>query len=330
MIQIIYFTHNYTNSSEENLMPTTYNFASISTKQLLKHLTPVFIITLLLSQAVLAQDDCKKGTIMSDYGLSLLEQAPAGQVHYYGEDSLHYGELYVPEGKGPHPVVVMVHGGCWLAEFDMNHMRALANAMRDEGYAVWNIEYRRVGHPGGGWPGTFLDVAAATDHLKKLAKNYPLDMDQVVAVGHSAGGHLALWLAIRHKLTRESDIYTRNPLPLKGVLALEPGTTLKSIHHNRICGHVIDGLMGGSPEQVPDHYRDAAPMEQIPLGLPHTILVGWLSGFGLPGSTYFYTAQEAGDKQVKIVEAPESGHFEMINPDTSTWPIVLKALQDLF
>ncbi|MEE2782692.1 MAG: alpha/beta hydrolase [Pseudomonadota bacterium] len=290
----------------------------------------LFIVMLLASQAVLVQADCKKGTIMSDSGLPVLEQFPPGEVHYYGEDSLQYGELHLPEGKGPHPVVVMVHGGCWLAAFDMNHMRALANAMEDVGYAVWNIEYRRVGHPGGGWPGTFLDVAAASDHLKTLAQKYPLDMDQVVAVGHSAGGHLALWLAIRHKLTRESEIYTSDPLPLKGVLALEPGTTLKSIHHNRLCGHVIDGLMGGSPAQFPNRYRDAAPMEQIPLGLPHTILVGWLSGFGLPGSTYFYTAQEAGDKQVKYVEAPESGHFEMINPDTSTWPIVLNALENLY
>ena len=290
----------------------------------------LFIVMLLALQAVLVQADCKKGTIMSDSGLPVLEQFPPGEVHYYGEDSLQYGELHLPEGKGPHPVVVMVHGGCWLAAFDMNHMRALANAMKDVGYAVWNIEYRRVGHPGGGWPGTFLDVAAASDHLKTLAQKYPLDMDQVVAVGHSAGGHLALWLAIRHKLTRESEIYTSDPLPLKGVLALEPGTTLKSIHHNRLCGHVIDGLMGGSPAQFPNRYRDAAPMEQIPLGLPHTILVGWLSGFGLPGSTYFYTAQEAGDKQVKYVEAPESGHFEMINPDTSTWPIVLNALENLY
>ena len=290
----------------------------------------LFVVMLLASQTVLAQTDCKKGTIMSDYGLPILEQSPAGEAHYYGDDSLQYGELHLPEGKGPHPVVVMVHGGCWLAAFDMNHMRALANAMKDVGYAVWNIEYRRVGHPGGGWPGTFLDVAAASDHLKTLAKKYPLDMDQVVAVGHSAGGHLALWLAIRHKLTRQSEIYTTDPLPLKGVLALEPGTTLKSIHHNRLCGHVIDGLMGGSPTQFPNRYRDAAPMEQIPLGLPHTILVGWLSGFGLPGSTYFYTAQEAGDKQVKYVEAPESGHFEMINPDTSTWPIVLNALENLY
>ena len=217
-------------------MLVTYS-AYILKQCLFRRVVPLLIVILLASPAALAQPDCKKGTIMSDSGLSVLEQAPAGEVIYYGEDSSQYGELHLPEGKGPFPVVVMLHGGCWLAEFDMNHMRALAGAIRDEGYAVWNIECRRVGHPGGGWPGTFLDVAAAADHVRKLAKEYPLDMKKVVAVGHSAGGHLALWLAIRHKLTRESEIYTRNPLPLKGVLALEPGTELELNYHNRICGH---------------------------------------------------------------------------------------------
>ena len=289
----------------------------------------LFVVMFHASQLVLAKADCEKGTIMSAYGLHALE-APPGKVVYYGKDSLQYGELHLPSGKGPFPVIVMIHGGCWLAEFDMNHMRALAGAFSDKGYAVWNIEYRRVGHPGGGWPGTFLDVAAAADHVRELAKEYALDMKQVVAVGHSAGGHLALWLGIRHKLTSKSEIYTRNPLPFKGILALEPGTELKLIHHNRVCGHVIDGLMGGSPEEVPEHYRDASPNAQIPIGVPHTVLIGWHSGFGILGSSYYYSAKEAGDHQVAMVEAPESGHFEMINPDTSTWPIVLRELQKLY
>ena len=116
---------------------------------LLAHLLVTIICT---SQAVLADIECK-GTIMSDYGISILEQAPAGKAIYYGKGSQQYGELHLPEGKGPFPIIVMIHGGCWLAEYDMNHMRSLANAFRDGGYAVWNIEYRRVGHPGGGWRG---------------------------------------------------------------------------------------------------------------------------------------------------------------------------------
>ena len=311
-------------------MSKTCNNGYMPKKVFFDRLVPLLMMIFLSSQAAAAQPDCKTGTIMSDYGLYALEQAPAGEVIYYGKDSLQYGELHLPPGKGPFPVIVMVHGGCWLAEYDMKHMRALAGAFSDKGYAVWNIEYRRVGNPGGGWPGTFLDVAAGADHLRELAKKHPLDMKQVVAVGHSAGGHLALWLAIRHKLTPKSEIFTRNPLPLKGVLALEPGTEFRLIHHNRICGHVIDGLMGGSPKEVPNHYRNASPNAQIPLGIPHTILIGYLSGFGILGSSYFYTAKEAGDKQVTLVEAPESGHFEMINPETSTWPIVLGALQDLY
>lgn len=309
-------------------MPICHMKQNTSKVVFTSHILSLILLMCLITQGVHANAECP-GTIMSDYGISLLEQAAPGKVIYYGKDSLQYGELYIPEGTGPFPTIVMIHGGCWLAEFDMNHMRALANAFRDEGYAVWNIEYRRVGHPGGGWPGTFLDVGAATDHLRELVREHPLDMKQVTAVGHSAGGHLALWLGMRHKLGRKSEIYSRDPLTLKSVLALEPGTVLRDLHHNQICGHVIDGLMGGSPKKFPTRYRDGSPAEQIPIGIPHTILVGWLSGFGMMGSSYFFTAKAAGDKQVKIVEAPESGHFEMINPATSTWPIVLNALEEL-
>lgn len=326
----MYFTHSCIKCLEDNLMPTICKNGYIRKQGFFSRVVSLIIVMFLASQTALAQPDCKKGTIMSDYGLFELEQAPAGEVIYYGKDSLQYGELHLPPGKGPFPVVVMVHGGCWLAEYDLKHMRALAGAISDKGYAVWNIEYRRVGNPGGGWPGTFLDVAAGADYLRKLAKKYPLDMEQVVAVGHSAGGHLALWLAIRHKLTSKSEIYTRSPLLLKGVLALEPGTELKLIHHNRVCGHVIDALIGGSPKEEPDRYRDASPNAQIPLGIPHTILIGYLSGFGILGASYYYSAKEAGDKQITLVEAPESGHFEMINPDSSTWPIVWDALEKHF
>ena len=163
----------------------------------------VFLIfaLLLCAQHVVAQPECPPPGLMSDYGISVLEKAPRGEKFSYGEDPLQFGELYLPAGDGPFPVVVLIHGGCWLAEFDQAHLRSLAVAARDSGFAVWNVEYRRVGNPGGGWPGTFLDVAAGTDYLRELARQHPLDLEQVVPVGHSAGGHLALWLAMRSQLT---------------------------------------------------------------------------------------------------------------------------------
>ena len=138
----------------------------------------------------------------------------------YGLDSLQFGELRLPEGKGLHPVVVIIHGGCWLNAYDLHLMAPMATALTQAGYATWNLEYRRVGDEGGGWPGTFLDIAAGLNHLKQLASAYDLDLSRIVVIGHSAGGHLALWLAGQHQLPGDSEIFTRNLVPISGVVSL--------------------------------------------------------------------------------------------------------------
>ena len=124
----------------------------------------------------------------------------------YGPGPQQFGELRLPDGAGPHPVVIVVHGGCWLAEYDLGYMSSLAAALTADGVATWSIEYRRVGDDGGGWPGTFDDVGAAADHLREIAAEHELDLERVVAVGHSAGGHLALWLAARHGLSVDGGL----------------------------------------------------------------------------------------------------------------------------
>ena len=151
--------------------------------------------------------------------LALPRPEPTARLAY-GPQLLQFGELRVPDGDGPHPVAVVIHGGCWLAEYDLGYMSALADGLTRDGVATWSIEYRRVGDDGGGWPGTFLDVAAAADSLVYLARDYDLDLDRVVAVGHSAGGHLALWLAARHRLQSDDPLRGRSPLRLSGVVAL--------------------------------------------------------------------------------------------------------------
>src|ERR1700724_95725 len=121
----------------------------------------------------------------------------------YGDESVQFGDLYVPADEESHPVVILIHGGFWRAAYDLSLMTKLAQDLAARGIAAWNIEYRRVGNSGGGWPGTFLDVAGATDYVMTIAATYRLDLQQVVAVGHSAGGHLALWLAARGKLAQD-------------------------------------------------------------------------------------------------------------------------------
>ena len=131
----------------------------------------------------------------------------------YGTDPNQFGELWFSPGKGPFPVVVLIHGGCWQASTARhNMMDYMAADLRAKGIAVWNLEYRRIGHAGGGYPGTFLDAAAGIDELRALAKARHLDLTRVVVAGHSAGGHLATWTAGRGHLAKTSPLYMARPL----------------------------------------------------------------------------------------------------------------------
>lgn len=247
----------------------------------------------------------------------------------YGDHALQVGDLFLPQGDGPFPTVLLIHGGCWLSQFDRIHVRSLAAALAEAGKAVWSIEYRRVGDEEGGWPNTFLDVADAADALRTLAESHPLDLNRTLAMGHSAGGQLALWLAGRPKLSSASALYRPNPLPFAGVLAMAPAADLPALHEAGVCGNVIDGLLGGSPAEHPQRFEQATPASMLPLGVPQTVFLGahdtnWSPG----GEHYFKMATAAGDAVSKVI-ARESGHFEMVVPTTSTWPLVLKAVDGL-
>ena len=137
---------------------------------------------------------------------------PPDVAIHYGPAPSQVAELFLPKGKGPHPVVVLLHGGCFLQQFEgFAQTSGLAADLAGRGYAVWNVEYRKLGEPGAGYPGTFQDVATAVDRLRTEAPKYGLDLHRVVAVGHSAGGHLALWAASRGKLPAGSPLYARRP-----------------------------------------------------------------------------------------------------------------------
>lgn len=249
----------------------------------------------------------------------------------YGTAPLQFGHLRLPEGEGPHPVVVFIHGGCWLSAYDIAHVGGAEAALAEEGYAVWSLEYRRVGDEGGGWPGTFLDVASGADHLRTLAGDYPLDLSRVVAAGHSAGGQLALWLAARPRVDPASEIHANDPLPIQGVFALAPAAALWMHHESGVCGSVVDALMGGGPADQPARYDAASPVRLAPIGVPQTVFVGAHDGtWGPSGRAYHEAATAAGDTDAVLVVAPESGHFEMIVPRTTTWPLVVEALADLY
>jgi acetyl esterase/lipase len=251
----------------------------------------------------------------------------------YGQDDLQYGELRLPKGDGPFPVAIVIHGGCWVSKFaTLQNTAALADALRDAGFATWNIEYRRLDSAGGGWPGTFADIAAATDIVRVIANEHPLDVSRVVTVGHSAGAHLALWAAARARLPKTSPLYRESPLALRAAVALGGPGDLRAMrtYDEKICGaDVIDQLMGGAPDAVADRYAEASPAELLPLGVRQMLIVG-VSDPVMPSTereSYAAKATKAGDR-VDVVEVP-GGHFEVIAPTSAAWPTVRDKMLEL-
>ena len=236
----------------------------------------------------------------------------------YGDDPSQFGDLFLPRSAGPHPVLFLIHGGCWRAQYGLEPMGQFARAVADNGIAVWSLEYRRLGN-GGGWPNTFLDIAHGADHLRTIADQYKLDLDQVVVSGHSAGGHLALWSAARPQLPADSPIYTPDPIKFKSVVALAPVCDLERAVAWDICVEASDLLVGGHPRQFYKNYYQGSPSALLPLGVPHTTINGALDDIvPLEYVTPFVeTAAKLGDS-AKLVGVPEVGHFEVV---MSTHPV---------
>lgn len=267
---------------------------------------------------------------MRSSDLARLPQPPADRVVAYGADPQQVAELRLPRGGGPHAVVILVHGGCWQAPWALDHVRALAAALTAEGWATWSLEYRRLGDPGGGWPGTLEDVARGADHLRAVAASHRLDLERVVALGHSAGGQLALWLAGRRRLAADSPLRGKAPLELRGVVALAGVTDLRAGAEGQVCGDAIAGLLGGPPAERAERVRQASPIELLPLGVAQRLVCGALDTL-VPNELsrrYEAAARAAGDS-VALELVPGAGHFELVDPASSAWPAVRGAVAAL-
>jgi acetyl esterase/lipase len=264
--------------------------------------------------------------------LALPHGAPDHRLAY-GEDSSHYGELRLPSGAGPHPVVVLFHGGCWREFSSAASIAPMADALTADGIATWSVEYRRLHQAGGGWPGTYLDAGRAVDHLRALAPRHGLDLSRVVVAGHSAGGHLAMWVAARSRLPTTSAIYRPDPLPIRGVVNLS-GTPdmageLPSIPAG--CGeNVVQSMMGGTPQSVPERYAQASAITMLPLGVPQALIWGARDD-QVPlalAERYTRAARQAGDR-VRLVVDSTAGHFETASPRAAVWPAIRSAIRSL-
>lgn len=252
----------------------------------------------------------------------------------YGPEASEYGELRVPAGPGPHPVVILIHGGCFKAAYATSgYLGPMGDALEDDGIATWNIEYRRLGEAGGGWPGTYLDVGHAVDHLRTLARAHRLDLGRVVIVGHSAGGHLAMWAAARARVPEDSPIDADDPLQVRGVIDLAGPLDLTAniSGYEALCNDtVITDLLGGTPTAVPERYAQASPAKLIPTGVPQVVFIGEYEEF-VPrpfAEAYVRAAAGAGDP-VRLILIPGVGHFELASPQASPWPRVEAAIRSL-
>ena len=258
--------------------------------------------------------------------LQSMPEPTEGKRIAYGSHPLQFGELRLPQTaskKSPAPIIVLIHGGCWLSAYDYQYFNKISAWFSEHGFATWNIEYRRIGDEGGAWPNTFLDVAQATDFVKTLNKTQPIDPKNVFVGGHSAGGHLALWAAARGKLSKTSDIYTDNPISVRGVIGMAAIADLADyrVGPENSCHGSVDKLLKGTPKSHPERFANASPAELLPLRVPQIFIQGELDPIVSPASVeaYITAADNAGD-QVRLVAIPEAGHFEASVPHDRTLP----------
>lgn len=249
----------------------------------------------------------------------------------YGSDPLQFGELRLPKGSGPFPVVVILHGGCWVNFYGLDLMHDMSEALTAEGFATWNVEYRRLGDAGAEYPNTFLDVGLAVDHVRKLANEYPLDLTKVTTVGHSAGGHLAVWVSARPKLDAKSPLHGTDPLPIRAAIALAGVLDLEESLNLGVCGGTAAKLLQGTPAEVPTRYAEASPRSLLPIGVEQ-VLVHGTSDTLVPfvmSEHYLTAAKTAGEGKISLVSVEGGDHFDVITPSSSKWPTVMKSIVDV-
>ena len=284
--------------------------------------TALLLLALLLGAAAMA-------ATMRYADFRARPQPDGGTRIAYGTDPLQHVDLWLPKGDGPHPVVLMVHGGCWQSDVgSAGIMNALADDLTKRGIAVWNIEYRGIDRPGGGYPGTFLNVAAAADALRANAARYHLRADRIVAVGHSAGGHLALWLAARGGIAASSPLHAADPLGLAAVVGLGalPDLAAAEIGTDASCGAgTVDRLVGQPGPTHSDVYSDTSPARLPQPAIPITLISGAEDTIVPPffGDRY---VRRPGVKAQHIV-VPGEGHFELIVPESAAWARAVGAIE---
>ncbi len=244
----------------------------------------------------------------------LLAQQPKANARIrYGKDPSQFGDLYLPKGPRPYPVVLFIHGGFWKNTSSLDSVSQCCAALARAGAAVWSLEYRRLGDPGGNWLGMSDDIIHGAQHLVTLQARYTLDLARTIAAGHSAGGHLALWLA------------AQRVIDLRGVVPLAAISDLRRAWALQLDGGVVRELLGGTPEQIPQRYAAASPSELLPISVPQRLLHGTADNV-VPFDMSRRFAKASSN--AKLIPLPGAGHFDLIDPGNRVWPTVQSNILD--
>ncbi|RFU49705.1 alpha/beta hydrolase [Paraburkholderia sp. DHOC27] len=261
------------------------------------------------------------------------EGPPADAIYPYGPAPSQRAEYFAPSGErqGPAPVVILVHGGCWQSRYGgLAQFRSLAAAFARQGIAAWNIEYRRVDEEGGGFPGTYNDIASAIDELSRNAGTLKIDLTRVVAVGHSAGAQLALWAASRGRIPENSPLWVSHSLRIPTVVSLGGLPDLRNDADviRKSCGIDADLLTGAPGDSRPDVFADTSPIDLLPAGIRTVSINGDDDTIAPPrlARRYADAAGRAGDSAIALT-VPDAGHFDEVMTDSPVWPVLLSTVR---
>lgn len=258
--------------------------------------------------------------------------------YYYGKDPSQWGELFLPELPGAgtrRGVVTVIHGGYWRSKYGAELGEPLAADLAAHGMAAWNLEYRRVGN-GGGWPHTFQDVLAGIDKLQELAEPHSLNLTRVVALGHSAGGHLAVWAAGRDRLDQlglaveHRDVgFNPDGVRLTGVVSQSGVLNLREAERLNLSSGAVANLLGGPSSEFPGRHRYADPMAALPLDLPvYAVHAAEDDDVPLALSATYAEVSQAAPAPAQLVTVP-GDHFALIDPADAAYLQCRKLLREL-
>jgi len=246
----------------------------------------------------------------------------------YGPDPQHFAELRLPDGPGPFPFLFVIHGGFWQSAYDLKHIGSLCTAFTDKGIVTCNLEYRRVGNSGGGWPGTFRDVSLAIDHIMGTVSSDPrVDIARAAVIGHSTGGHLAQWLASTHRVPKASPLHSALKYRLVRAVSLAGVCDLRAAWRQRLGNGAVAKLMGGSPDQYPERFDAGSPIELLPSGSRQILIHGTEDDIvPFSQSEKFVERAEQLGEQPTLLKLEGVGHFELIDPESDAWSTVVTAV----